>query len=184
MIATGTPTWITITLSVLTGGLAGTLLNTLVTDRRRRKELDQQRLLHKADARLQVLKDATATALLYRERIVAALKEIVGEDSLGAEPMWSWNAEYVMRYRTLETELYLLFGPAHDIVEKWRLCVHALAQAAEYARSRKPRGKQSASVASLVKQEVEFHRAGTRADLTNFLDAGTRSLDEIQPPRA
>lgn len=180
MIATSTPTWATTIFAIVTGGLGGTLLSTFVSDRRRRKELDLTRLLHKADARLQALKDVTSVALLYREQIAAALKLIVGDEfPSDAAPKWSWTSEDIIRYRILEAELSLLFGPRHEVVSKWRLCAYAFAQASEYVRDYETVDLPVAS--PKTHHDVRLHRDATWTHLQNFLDACAGSLDEIQP---
>jgi hypothetical protein len=138
MIASSTPAWLTAVIAVLAGllGLSGTIISTVVADRRRRQELDQERLLHASEGRLNALRHATDTVLRYREQAAAALHLVLrNPPRFGIEPMWSWTPEHRVMCRTHEAELSLLFGAKHPVTLAWNDCAWYLAEAAEFANA-------------------------------------------------
>lgn len=182
MIASSVPTWATVAIAAISGvvGVSGTF----VGDRRRRQELDQDRLLHGAEARLEALRKATATALLFREQVAEALKlvqrELVRPRS-GIEPMWSWNPKRVMEYRTHEAALALLFGRNHPVTSSWRDCMWVIAESAMFAEKNQAFNEPGSVVASEVQTKATELREVTRNSVNAFLAAGTRSLEHLQP---
>jgi hypothetical protein len=187
MIASSVPVWATIVIAAITGllGLSGTVGVALLSDRRRKQELEQERLLHGADSRLQALEDATATALLYRERVAAALRRVAGDFTdarVGVEPMWSWDREYVMKCRRHEAALSLLFGVEHPVKKAWQNCAWALAQAAEFAKAKRDWANGPPDrIPADIRGEADRRREATTTHLDDFFSASTASLDHLQP---
>jgi hypothetical protein len=185
MLASSTPAWLTAVLAIFAGvlGLSGTIINALISDRRRRQELDQARLLHASDARLTALINATGTALLYREQTAAAIQLVLRKPPrFGVDPMWSWTPEHKVACRTHDTELSLLFGAEHPVTLAWQGRSWYLAEAAEFAKAeRKWSAPSTGPIPSDLEEEAEERRKSTQDGLDYFLSVAAESASLVQP---
>lgn len=186
MIATSIPAWLTAVIAIFTGllGLSGTIINTLVLDRRRRQGLEQERLLHASEGRLNALRHATDTALRYREQAAAAIHLVLRKPPrFGIEPMWSWTPEHRVTCRTHEAELSLLFGAKHPVTHAWKDCTWYIAEAAEFANTRKQWAEPAAGVRPPDVEEIAEKRRHATQDALDYFFVNGRQVCCACPAR-
>ncbi|HEX6152159.1 MAG TPA: hypothetical protein VFZ19_01430 [Solirubrobacterales bacterium] len=176
------PAWTAVAVAALTGvlGFLAPLLAARIAARLHRQELDQQQLLHGADARLQALDGAATTAIDYRERVGAALSVLADSETprVGVEPMWSFDRPDVVAFLRHDAALTLRFGRNHPVSEAWRVYAWQIGEAAETAKQQR-RWADGASdqIPEEVKDDARARRRATRKQLEKFLEVASTPLE-------
>jgi hypothetical protein len=180
------PAWATVALAVIPGvlGLLGVFGAALIAARARKREMAQERQLHGADSRLQALDEVATTAIVYRERVGAALSLVAHSKRprLGVEPLWSWDRPEVLTFLRHDAALTLRYGREHEVPASWRAYAWKIAEVTEFAKEHRGCVDEPAkSVPPPIKEKAKSLRRESRNELERFLDVASRPFEERGP---